>query len=40
VQVSLNIAVPMFVANIFDGWVVGLGNQYKSLVLVGTTMSC
>jgi hypothetical protein len=34
VQVTFNIDVPMFVAHIFYGWVAGLGNQFKKLVLV------
>jgi hypothetical protein len=40
VQVSFNIAVPMSIVNIFDGWVAGLGSQYKSLVLVRATALC
>jgi hypothetical protein len=40
VQVSLNIVIPMSVANIFDGWVTGLGRYYKSLVFVRVTALC
>jgi hypothetical protein len=39
-QVSLNIVVPISVVNIFYGWVMGLGSQYKSLVLVRVTVLC
>jgi hypothetical protein len=39
-QVSLNIVVPISVVNIFYGWVMGLGSQYKSLVLVRVTALC
>jgi hypothetical protein len=40
VQVYFNIDVPMSVANIFYGWGAGLGNQFKSLILVGAGALC
>jgi hypothetical protein len=35
VQVTFNIDVPISTAHMVNGWVAGLGNQFKKLVLVG-----
>jgi hypothetical protein len=40
VQVTFNIDVPISTTHMFNGWVVGLGNQIKKLVLVGAATLC
>jgi hypothetical protein len=37
VQVTFNIDVPL---SMFHGWITGLGNQFKKLVLVGVVALC
>jgi hypothetical protein len=40
VQVTFDIDVPVSTSHMFNGWVVGLGNQFKKLVLIGAAALC
>jgi hypothetical protein len=40
VQVTFNIDVPIFTTHMFNGWIAGLGNQFKKLVLIRVAALC